>query len=98
MLAFFARLLPTVYRALKFDDIVGLCAKQAAEFKNLQDRFRQCAKIFSLKPFAEFEAEFRSLMKRLEKARLPSYTPPAWCFNLAQKKVKSGDYDPDPRQ
>jgi hypothetical protein len=78
VLAFFAGLLPTVYRALKFDDNVGLCATQASEFKNLQDRFRQCAKISSLKPFMEFDAEFSSLMKRLEKARRPSYTPPEW--------------------
>jgi hypothetical protein len=97
-LAFFAGLLPTVYRALKFDDNVGLCAEQASEFKNLQDRFRQCAKISSLKSFSEFEAEFHPLMKRLEKARRPSYTPPEWCFKLAQRKVKSGDYDPDVRK
>ncbi len=35
VLAFLAGLLPTVYRALKLDDNVGLCAKLAAEFKNL---------------------------------------------------------------
>jgi hypothetical protein len=97
VLAFLAGLLPTVYRALKFDDNVGLCAKLAAEFKNLQDRFRQCATVSSLKPYAEFEAEFRRLMTRLEKARRPSYTPPEWCFKRAQKKVQSGDYDPDPQ-
>jgi hypothetical protein len=96
-LAFLAGLLPTVYGALKLDDDVLQCTKSAAEFKNLQDRFRQCANISGLKPFDEFEAEFRSLMDRLEEARRPSYTPPEWCFRLAQRKVRSGDYDPDPR-
>jgi hypothetical protein len=97
VLAFLAGLLPTVYGALKLDDDVIQCTKSAAEFKNLQDRFRQCANISGLKSFAEFEAEFRSLMDRLEEARRPSYTPPEWCFRLAQKKVKRGDYDPDTR-
>jgi hypothetical protein len=93
--AFIAGLFPTVYRALKLDDNIALCAKQAAEFKNLQDRFRQCAMVSSLKPFDEFDRDFAPLMKRLEKARGPSYTPPEWCFRRAQRKVKSGDYDPD---
>lgn len=41
--------------------------------------------------------EFRRVMKRLEKARQPSYTAPEWCFKKAQRKVQSGDYDPDPQ-
>lgn len=95
--AFIGGLLPTVYRALKLDDNIDLCAKQAAEFKNLQDRFRQCATVSGLKPYEEFERDFAPLMKRLEKAREPSYTPPEWCFKRAQRKIKSGDYTPDQR-
>jgi hypothetical protein len=93
--AFIAGLLPTVYRALKFDDNIKTCETLAAEFKGLQDAFRQCATISSLKPFDEFEADFKATMNRLEAARRPSYTPPEWCFKEAQRKVKAGDYTPD---
>ncbi len=95
-LAFLAGVIPTIYRALKFDRRLSQCAQLAAEFKNLQDAFRQCASISSLKPFVAFDADFRRVMKRLEKARQASYTAPEWCFKRAQKKVQSGDYDPDP--
>ena len=40
----------------------------------------------------EFEADFGVVMDRLEKVRCKSITPPEWCFWLAQRKVKSGDY------
>ena len=96
-LAFLAGVMPTIYRALKLDKHLTQCVKLAAEFKNLQDAFRQCANIHSLKPLHDFEAEFRKVMKRLEEARLPSYTAPEWCFKMAQRKVQSGDYDPDPQ-
>jgi len=68
---------------------------EASEFKNLQDRFRQAALVSSKKAFADFESEFRELFERLEKARSYSLTPPEWAFWLAQRKVKSGDYDFD---
>src|SRR5262245_11467809 len=43
--AFLAGLLPTVYAALKLDQGLEQFARQASEFKNLQDRFRQAAQI-----------------------------------------------------
>jgi hypothetical protein len=90
--SFFAGLLPTVYAALKFDTSLECCKQLAGEFKNLQDRFRQAALISSGKSFADFEADFQPLVKRLEAARSHSYTAPEWCFKSAQKKIKSGDY------
>lgn len=90
--AFFAGLLPTVYAALKYDDRLKECATLAAEFKNLQDRFRQASLVASQKPFSEFEAQFNKLMDRMELARKPSFTAPEWCFRNAQKKVKGDDY------
>src|SRR5262249_46031940 len=39
--AFFAGLLPSIYSALKYDDSLKESSLMAAEFKNLQDRFRQ---------------------------------------------------------
>lgn len=93
--SFLAGLLPSMYAALKLDDSlarVGLCA---AEFKNLQDRFRQVALIGSKKSVAEFEADFKSIMDRMEAARKPSVTAPECIFKWAQRKVKSGDYSFD---
>jgi hypothetical protein len=93
--AFIAGLLPTIYAALKIDEIIGNLSHLAGEFKNLQDRFRFAALVSSKKPFQEFEIEVSILNDRLEKAKSCSMTTPDWCFRRAQKKVKSGDYDFD---
>jgi hypothetical protein len=93
--SFLAGLLPSMYAALKFDDHIEEAKHLAGEFKNLQDRFRQAAMVSSRKPFADFEADFKLLMDRLEQARSASLTPPEWCFKLAQWKIKTGDYDFD---
>ena len=90
--AFAAGLLPAIYSALKFDDKLRECTNAAADFKNLQDRFRQAAQVATHKPFPEFEKQFNELMNRLESARKPSITPPERIFRKAQAKVKSGDY------
>jgi hypothetical protein len=90
--AFLAGLLPSIYSALKFDDHLEESKHLAAEFKNLQDRFRQAALVSARKPFGEFEADVKPLIDRLEQARAASFTAPEWCFKLAQKKVKKGDY------
>jgi len=93
--ALLAGLLPSIYAALKYDDQLEHCKRLTGEFKNLRDRFRQAASVSSLKTFDEFESDFQKLMERLEAARAHSYTAPEWCFRLAQKKIKSGDYDYD---
>jgi hypothetical protein len=93
--AFIAGLLPAIYSALKLDDHLDAATHLASEFKNLQDRFRQVALVSSRKPFAEFEADVKSLFERLEQARAASFTAPEWCFRRAQKKIKKGDYDFD---
>jgi hypothetical protein len=90
--AFFAGLLPSIYAALKYDDRLKECVILSAEFKNLQDRFRQAALVTSHKPFPEFEADFSELTKQLESARKSSFTAPEWCFKMAQRKIKSGSY------
>jgi hypothetical protein len=93
--AFLAGLLPAIYAALKLDDHLDESKHLAGEFKNLQDRFRQAALVSSRKPFAEFEADVKPLIDRLEQARATSLTAPEWCFKRAQKKIKKGDYDFD---
>ncbi len=62
-----------------------------SEFANLRDRFR----IWSQKPFPEFESETRPLFDRLEKARSRALTPPEWCFRRARAKHKAGHYSND---
>lgn len=84
--------MPSIYAALKYDDDLDKLHAVAAEFTNLQDRFRQVAVISSKKPFREFEADFRCVMDRMEAVRVESVTPPEWAFKQAQKKVQSGDY------
>ena len=59
----------------------------------LQDRFRQAWQITALGNFDFFQAEFNTLMDRMDTARDSSLTPPERFFKKAQKKIKSGDYD-----
>ena len=94
-LAMLAGLFPAVYDALKLDTHIDEIARQAALFKNLQDRFRQAANVASLRPKDEFEQAFDSLMHRMDEARSTSLTPPERYFRAARKKVKAGHYQFD---
>lgn len=87
--------MPGLIKGVRLDSAVKDYAAAAASFKNLQGEFRRAAKIWSNKPFSEFEAEARKAIKAMNEARKPSLTPPEWCFRQAQKKVKSGDYTKD---
>lgn len=88
-----AGLLPAIYKAMDFTGSVKSIAMLAGEFKNLQDRFRQAGQVYALGDEDAFVKQFESLMRKLEDARKWSITPPEWCFKLAQRKIKSGDYD-----
>ena len=90
--ALLAALIPTVHQALKLSASIKEVETAATEYKNLQDRFRQTAMVYSRKTFSEFEGEFALHMERLEKARALCITPPERFFKAAQAKVKSGDY------
>lgn len=61
----------------------------------MRDRFRQAATISSHKPLAEFEADIKPLIVRLEKARAEMLVPPDWCFKLARRKHQAGHYRHD---
>jgi hypothetical protein len=61
--------IPPAYRASKTDGEIQECANLAGEFTNLRDRFRQAGMISSQKQFAEFEADTKPLLDRLEIAR-----------------------------
>jgi hypothetical protein len=84
--------IPPAYKASGIDASIQDYQSLAGEFTNLRDRFRQAALISSKKSFAEFEADTRPLIERLEKARSRTLTPPDWYFKLARRKIKAGDY------
>lgn len=91
-LGLIAGFLPAVRDALSLDLHVDEIARHAAQFKNLQDRFRVAADTGAAKEPDVFEAEVRDLMERLDEARKASVTPPERCFVEAQKKIAKGDY------
>jgi hypothetical protein len=90
-----ATVIPPVYAASRTGSAIENFTVIGGEFTNLRDRFRQAGTIASKKPFAEFEAEFATLMDRLEKARRRMLVPPEWCFWLARRKHKAGHYRHD---
>jgi hypothetical protein len=91
--AFGAGIFPALFVALNLNMSIEEISRVAAEFKSLQDRFRQAAEIKSLGNYDEFEAVVEGLMDRLDAARGYSLTPPDKFFEAAQKKIYSGDYD-----
>lgn len=97
-----ATAIPLVYRASKTDKAIAQFTRLAAEFTNLRDRFRQLGEVGVHKDVPVFEAEFRALMVRMDKARKNTETPPEWCFEEARKKIKAGhmhhDYDEGKKQ
>lgn len=90
--ALLAGIIPAIDKALDFKVGVDEISSLAAEFKNLQDRFRQAAYIHSLEDEDCYSKHVESLMQRLEMARERSITPPEWCFKRAQNKIKEGHY------
>ena len=90
--AFAAGLIPALLTAVKFNESLDRCRAAASEFKNLQDRFRQAAQITAHKGLAEFEKDFRELMRRMDEVRKQGVAVPDWAFKKAQEKVKAGDY------
>ena len=91
--ALIAGIFPALFVALDFDTSIEEIARLAAEFKNLQDRFRKAAFVASHGEFHEFEGTVEALLDRLESARAKSLTPPERFFKAAQQKISSGDYD-----
>lgn len=75
-----ATAIPLVYRV----------SKTAGEYTNLRDRFRQLGELGVHKEVATFEAEFRVLMARMDKACKTSETPPEWCFKERARRSRPG--------
>jgi len=92
MAALLAGLFPAIFKALDLDVSLKNIADSAGRFKVLQDRFRQASLIGPSKLTDELDEEFKSLMDRMDDARLAAPTVPDRHFKNAQKKISSGDY------
>ena len=84
---------PALRDALRLDVHLDTVRSMAAEYKGLQDAFRQLARIGAVTNPATAERELARLMEELNRARSHSVTNPERVFKKAQEKVKSGDYD-----
>lgn len=93
LMAFFATLIPTIAKALDVETHVDELKRVAGEYKGLQDRFRQLARIGALSEVDDAEAKLTALMDKLDVARSGSISPPEKYFEKAQKKIKAGHYD-----
>lgn len=94
-LSLLAVVVPGAIKALKLDDTIAAYEAAAAKFKVAEGELRRAADVWSNKPYDEFEDEARKALASLDSARAASLTPPEWFFRKAQRKVQSGDYDPD---
>lgn len=92
LLTFAASLFPALFDALKLETSVDEISRLAAEFKSLQDRFRQTANITALTNIGAAEEALSELMGRMDIARSSSITPPEWAFREAQQKINAGHY------
>jgi hypothetical protein len=93
LMAFFATLIPTIANALDIETHVDELKRVAAEYKSLQDRFRQLARIGAFSDVNDAEARLTALMDKLDVARSGSISPPEKYFEKAQNKIKAGHYD-----
>lgn len=86
-------LIPSLAKALDFETHVKDLKDAAGEFKSLQDRFRQLAKILVHGDVTAAEARLSELMDRLDAVRGKSIVVPQKHFEAAQAKIKGGAYD-----
>jgi hypothetical protein len=84
---------PALKDALRLDIHLDTIRTLAAEFKGLQDAFRQLGRIGAVTNPSSAERELARLMDELNRARAHSVTIPERVFKKAQEKIKSGDYD-----
>ena len=90
-----ATVLPQAYLASGLDRQIEDLENGAGQFTNLRDRFRQLAKMSSLKPFETFEADTRLAFEQMERLRERALTPPQWTFNRAREEIQNGHYRHD---
>lgn len=93
IIAVLATLIPSIAEALDVQTHVNELKRAAAEYKTLQDRFRQLAKITALGDLAKAEETLGHLMDRMDTVRSSSITPPQRYFDDARKQIEGGHYD-----
>lgn len=86
-------LIPSIAKALDFETHVKELKDAAGEYKSLQDRFRQLAKILVHGDVTAAEARLSELMDRLDAVRSKSIVVPQKHFEAAQARIKGGVYD-----
>jgi len=91
--ALLAGITPAIYKALNLDVSLNVIAKQAHQYKILQDRFRQAWRVSALGAQDEFVNEFQALMARMDAVRSTSLTPPESFFKKARRKIMDGHYE-----
>jgi len=87
--------LPALYDSLKlavhYDKLVSL----AADFRNLEERFRLTREVTRLKGLSEIDGEARGLFDAHDELRLRSLPIPDRVFERARAKIKAGRYEFD---
>ena len=84
---------PAVLRALELDKDLAAIARQANQYKILQDRFRQSWRVCALGDSEEFKRDFKTNMKMMDDLRIASPAVPDRFFAKAQQKIGKGHYD-----
>ena len=93
LVALLSTLIPSLAKAIDFETHVKDLKDAAGEYKSLQDRFRQLAKIGIHGEVAAAQAKLSELMDRLDAVRAKSIVVPQKHFEVATDKIKRGDYD-----
>ena len=91
--ALLAGIFPAVLRALDLDKDLAAIARQASQYKILQDRFRQSWRVCALGDSEDFKRDFKANMKMMDDLRLASPAVPDRFFAKAQQKIAKGHYD-----
>lgn len=88
-----AGLSPMVWDALKMDGDISLVEHHASLFVELRDRFRQVRLIENARGTEELERAFEEAKADLAIARKSRVTAPERFYQMAKKKIHSGDYN-----
>ena len=78
--------------ALKLETDVESIARQAGQYKALQDRFRRIATIDALGDVGSAREVLEEAMASFDQVRAASITPPERYYPRAKKKIDNGDH------
>lgn len=90
--ALVAGLVPSLMAAWRLDDSLEACSRSASLWKNAEIRLRQMSLIDAGASEDRLHAVLKQESDALAALREESLTPPEWCFRVARRKIKAGDY------